>query len=135
MRVAAWFLKGVEARETLVRALDGYFRTGSHKRGSPIVNAHYPLFASNVDTSDVARFECANALGSLSNTASTTFWAAWHIFTDPMLLSSIRDEISSITDTIYDPDGNTTHQIDVKKLREDTVLFLYCRRSLSVSRD
>lgn len=106
-----------------MEALEDYFAKGSHAHGSPIVNAHHPIFAANVDKADIARFECANGLALFANTVPTTFWAIFHVFSDPALLEEIRNQISSITDTEISADGRNTHKINTRKLKEETVLF------------
>jgi len=114
----------MKARESVVGALGDYFSSKSHAQGSPIVNAHYPIFAENVDHADIARFECANGLALFANTVPTTFWAIFHIFSDPGLLKEIRSQIASITDTEVSADQEIIlHKINTRKLKEATMLF------------
>ena len=108
----------------MVGAMDEYFTSSSHHNGSPVVNAHYPIFARNVDYADIARFECANGLALFANTVPTTFWAIFHVFSDPALLKRIREQIASITSTEVSVDGKRiSHRIDVRRMKEATVLF------------
>jgi cytochrome P450 len=115
-------IAGMRGREVLVKALDVYL----HNRlayGSPIVNAHFPLFAAQVDQGDIARFECASAIGSFGNTAYTSSWTVFHIFSDAKLLADIRAQVSSITSTMTSDEGKTVNRIDLRKLRSETVVF------------
>ena len=115
---------GLEGQETLVKAMNEYFVSGSHAYGSPLVNAHYPLFAGQLDHSEVARFETANGLGALANTAPTAFWTIFHIFSNAALLEDIRSQVESITTTEKLPDtGKITQKIYLGKLRDVPVLY------------
>ncbi|KAF2689725.1 cytochrome P450 [Lentithecium fluviatile CBS 122367] len=122
-RLVSKMLKGLNGREKLVKALHEYFTRQGHERGSPIVSTHYSIFAKYIDHNEIARFECANAMGSFANTAPATFWTVWHIFSNPALVADIRAQITAITSTRQDEDGHVVHEISQKRLREETVLF------------
>ena len=116
------FIAGLRGREVVVNALNTYL----HSRlayGSPIVNAHFSMFAAQVDQGDIARFECASAIGSFSNTVYTSFWTIFHIFSDARLLADIRAQVSSIVDTNTSSDGRTVNTIDLRRLRSETIMF------------
>lgn len=122
--IRSTFIKGFKGREILVKALDSYLHSNRRQEGSPIVNTHFPLFSASLDESDVARFECANALGSFANTVPTSFWVLYHIFSDPKLLKDVRHQVEAITTTEMSHDGSKTiKRIDLRRLKAATVLF------------
>ncbi|KAF1845152.1 cytochrome P450 [Cucurbitaria berberidis CBS 394.84] len=121
--IVSKLFQGMRGREFIVKALDEYLRSGHLVRGSPIVNAHYPIFKAKLDDRDVARFECASALGSFANTVPTSFWTIFHIFADANLLTDVRNQVSAITTTVTSEDGRSIHRIDLRRLRTATILF------------
>ncbi|KAF1976201.1 cytochrome P450, partial [Bimuria novae-zelandiae CBS 107.79] len=117
-------IKGFQSRELLVQTLHRYLNGEDLLRGSPIVNTHFSLFKASLDDSDVARFECANALGSFANTIPTSFWMLYQVYSDQKLLTELRDQIKAITSTEVADDGAlTVNRIDLRRLKSATILF------------
>ena len=79
---------------------------------------HYAAANSGLSLDDEARFEFANAIGVLVNTAPTTFWVLKHVYQDCALLKALRSEVERVTLS----EGTDTHSsddirvIDVAKL-------------------
>lgn len=116
--------EGLEAREVLVKAIDKYFMSGSHVNGSPLVNAHYPIFSAQLAPLEVARFEAANGVGALANTVATAFWAIFHTFSNPTLLKEVRKQVDAITTTETCPNtGTSTRKINLGKLKDAPILY------------
>jgi hypothetical protein len=107
--------------------LSRFLQTRLVKRGTEscerLVKAIDPIFASGLDKTDIARFECANALGSFANTVPTSFWNIFHVYSDAKLLVYLRSQISAITSTTATDDGNTIRLINLEKLRTQTTVF------------
>lgn len=49
-----------------------------------------------VSAEDRAGFEVAHCIGLLVNTPPTLFWTLFHVYSDPMLLKQLREEISQL---------------------------------------
>ena len=117
--------KGHSARETCCRAFVSYFRNKGYEDASALVkvrrvnNTKY-----GISIEDQARFEVSNVFGILVNTAPATFWTIARIYSSPMLLEDIREEITRILHTKNHADGSVpTNTIDITKLKTSCPLL------------
>lgn len=87
--------KSYQAREYMVKIWEEYFETGSHHQGSEMVKARVRINADfRISLKDTARLEVGGTHGILSNTLPGTFWIVHHIFSNPVILEDIRNELS-----------------------------------------
>jgi cytochrome P450 len=105
--------KSLKARELLSKAFEQYFRENGHVQGSALVKARYDhSIQYNVPMTDIARFEIGGAFAILSNTSPAASWAIYHIFSDPIVLNDIRNELLS---QLVENSGGRT--LDISKIK------------------
>lgn len=115
--------KPIAGRETVVKAMDQYFSSGAHQNGSSLVKARYSALNGNIDDADMARYECVNGIAILANTVPTAFWAIYHIFSDPLILKEVREQVESImTSSELSTSEGLTRKIDLTRLKEAPLL-------------
>ncbi|MCJ1394114.1 hypothetical protein MMC18_006992 [Xylographa bjoerkii] len=113
------------AREACVRAFVSYFNDCGADHASALVKvrrANNTKYGISIE--DQARFEVSNVFGILVNTAPATFWTISHIYSSPMLLEDIRQEIA---DTVVTEDKHNSSEavstIDIAKLKNSCPLL------------
>lgn len=85
--------KAYAAREAIVARFRHYFAAKSDENGSELVKARAKVLrAYGVPEADLARFETVNGFGILLNLLPTAFWTIYHVFSDPRLLETVRQE-------------------------------------------
>lgn len=119
--------KAYHARIKVNSALQSYYRSGGHEKGSQIVQTRYRITETQFPLVDVAGFEITNGFAMLTNTAPTAFWTLWHVFSNPELLNDVRKEALSMTEATSDDNlqGNQRcpcHVLDLRRLSEATVI-------------
>ncbi|KAM7210436.1 Cytochrome P450 [Rhypophila decipiens] len=84
----------LQARELLVRAFDKYFSQNHELNGSAALLARQSHgIATGLPACDRARGELGYCMALVNNTAPSTFWLLYHVFSDPALLSECRGEL------------------------------------------
>ena len=76
--------------------MNAYFERGDQENGMPVIKARYEVgkkYGATID--DMSRFEIGDCIGILVNATPTLFWCMLHIYSDPALLSSIREEVDA----------------------------------------
>ncbi|KAI1870665.1 uncharacterized protein JN550_005208 [Neoarthrinium moseri] len=87
--------KSYKAREYMVKIWENYFETGSYHQGSEMIKARVKLNNDfQISLKETARLEVGGTHGILSNTLPGTFWTIYHIFSNPVVLEDIRNELS-----------------------------------------
>lgn len=110
-----------KAREYMVKVWQEYFDSGSYQQGSELVKARVKINNDfQIPLKETARIEVAGSQAILTNTLPGTFWMAYHIFSDPAVLESIRDELSKGVQ--QDDDGNCT--IDLTHVKSSCPILL-----------
>ena len=113
--------KGIQGRQLLIDAFLKYFQSGALATGSIFAQSRYASAVKHkVPLNDIARFEVVNLIGTLTSTIRTVTWMLYHIYSDPAILSSCRQEIPRIL---------ATRKGDEKEEGSNTVL----ERSLNVT--
>lgn len=122
--------KVYSGRETLVTAFEKYIVDGGPINASHLVQAEKKVFEQR-DTSinDRARFGLVQAHGLLANTTPTAFWTLYHIYSHPVFLTEVREQVSPLLTTKKE-NGITTYTIDVENIREVTLLHSVLYESL-----
>ena len=87
--------KGHDARMRFVAAFRKYYAAKGHKSASRLIQARFDLQEScNMAEEDVAHCDINVCLGLLINTVPATFWALYHVYSQPSLLEELREAIS-----------------------------------------
>lgn len=111
-------------RAKVIAAMNAYFKRGDHEHGMPVIKARYKAgvkYGATID--DLSRFEIGDCIGVLVNAVPTFFWSTLHIYSDPQLLSSIREEVDAhVASNPITP--KATHTINIGTLQEDCPLLL-----------
>src|SRR5688572_10285905 len=94
--------RAVAGLEAVVRAMDQYYASGGHLHASQLTMARYTALRGTMNISDIARAECVNGLAIITNSVPAAFWTVWHVFSDPAVLSRVRDEVESFI-TVGEP--------------------------------
>lgn len=91
-----WFAsKSFKAREYMVKVWERYFDEGSYEHGSELIKARTRINNDfNIALMETARIEVGGTQAILSNTLPGAFWLAWHIFSNPVVLKDVREELS-----------------------------------------
>lgn len=100
-----------------------YFTDKKHEQASALIKArynhsmhfHFPLH-------DIAQAEFSNGVALLSNTIPNSFWMLYHIYSDPIVLAEIREELSAIVSTTS-VKGNTA-TLDISKVKTACPILL-----------
>ncbi|KAH8600689.1 cytochrome P450 [Bisporella sp. PMI_857] len=112
--------KSVQARELIAVAMKRYFNDKGYEQGSALVKARVDhSLEYNVTMADIARFEIGGALAVIANTGPAGFWLIYHVFSDPIVLEEVRDELSKIV--VEEPGG---HKIDLSDIKTSCPILL-----------
>lgn len=110
-----------KAREYMVKVWERYFAEGSHQQGSELVKARVKINDDfRIPLGETARIEVLGSQAILTNTLPGAFWVVYHIFSDPAVLESIRNELS--TGVHEDNDG--TCSIDLTHVKSSCPILL-----------
>ena len=113
--ILAW--KGLAAREIVAGAFDKYFRARGHEKASMFSRDRCEVSQRNgVPLADVARCEIMALVAVLINTTPATFWMLLFIYSRPVLLHEIREEVDAITQISEVKAGPVRH-LDVTKIK------------------
>ncbi|CAG8958374.1 hypothetical protein HYFRA_00011051 [Hymenoscyphus fraxineus] len=116
--------ESVAGRELMVKAFVQYFEEGGHNQGSALVRARFEHSTEHkIPIEDIARFETGGALAVLSNTAPSTFWMAYHLYSDPVALEDCRQELSKII-TTEEKNGVKIHLLDMSQVKTSCPILL-----------
>lgn len=110
-----------KAREYMVKAWEEYFSAGSHHQGSELVKARVKINDDfQIPLMETARIEIAGSQAIITNTLPGAFWVVYHIFSDPVVLESIRNELSK--GVRQEDDGTCT--IDLTHVKSSCPILL-----------
>jgi cytochrome P450 len=94
--------KALQARSRVVAAFKQYFETDGHLQAFPMIPEMFEANKSHgLALEEAAKMEMATSLAMLSSGANTTFWFLYQIFSDPVVLQSIRKELLDLS--VEDP--------------------------------
>ncbi|KUI53200.1 Cholesterol 7-alpha-monooxygenase [Cytospora mali] len=123
----AWYFslasspRKVSALEYMVKVWEQYFDAGSYQQGSELVKARVKINDDfHIPLMETARIEVAGSQAILTNTLPGTFWVVYHIFSDPVVLESIRNELCKVVR--QDDDGTCT--IDLAHVKSSCPILL-----------
>ena len=93
--------KAVAGRDTVVTAIHQYYRSKGHctASASQLTQTRYNLARPFMDELDIAGAELTNGLAVITNSVPTAFWVVFHVFSDPTVLSRVRDEVEPFVTT------------------------------------
>ncbi|KAI0806444.1 cytochrome P450 [Xylaria sp. FL0064] len=113
--------KSFKAREYMVKVWEQYFDDRSYEQGSELIKARVKINEDfQIPLRETARIEIGGSQAILTNTLPDTFWVAYHIFSDPVVLEDIREELSK---GIYtDESGSPT--IDLSHVKSSCPILL-----------
>nr|A0A2I6PJ00.1 RecName: Full=Cytochrome P450 monooxygenase nodJ; AltName: Full=Nodulisporic acid biosynthesis cluster protein J [Hypoxylon pulicicidum]AUM60053.1 cytochrome P450 oxygenase [Hypoxylon pulicicidum] len=118
--------KSLDDRRKVVDALTEYYNLGGHENSSEMTYGRWEVqYNKGITTQDIARMEIVNAIGVLSNTAPSTFWTLFEIYSRPSLLRDLRQElVASAVYTHPGTDGGIVRTIDLSAVRAKCSLLL-----------
>ena len=73
---------------------------------------------------NAARFEIADLVGILVNTAPSTFWILVHVYSNPELLQKLRQELTTITTVHQIHPSKSQRHLDITKMKESCPLLV-----------
>ena len=95
-------------RNRVARAMEKYFRSGNLKEAAPVFRARHDIPVNGgISERDIGNLEIGAILAIASNTGPTSFWALYHIYSDPGLLAQLRKDLSGAVTEAGSPDGGT----------------------------
>jgi len=90
-------LKGSRGRKALFDAMREYYLVGGHKTASRLIQARYEVNRKyGVSQTDIEHFDLSVCYGLLVNTVPCTAWALYHVYSDPLLLAEVRQNIEPL---------------------------------------
>ncbi|KAI7784408.1 hypothetical protein LA080_009907 [Diaporthe eres] len=108
-------------REYMVKAWEKYFSAGSHLQGSELVKTRVKInYDFGIPLMETARIEVAGSQAITTNTLPGVFWMVYHIFSDPVVLESVRNELTK--GVRQDEDGNCA--IDLTHVKSSCPILL-----------
>ncbi len=116
------------AREIAANAMIEYMRKGGYKTASGLVRKrvehHGELFGLSPE--DIGRGELGNTFAVLGNTTPVALWMLFHIFSDPQVLTEIREELTALVkDEPADPtDNKPISTIDLGAIKDACPILL-----------
>lgn len=115
-QLTAW--KAHRAREKLFRGFRDYFAVKGHEHGSRLIQGRYEVNKKYVSVEDIGRFEVSVSIALLVNTAPTAFWTITSIYSDPLLLTSLRDKLSAFVSASPSPvtPNKTVYRLDITEV-------------------
>lgn len=111
--------RAVAGREALARAMAQYYAMSGHHNGSQLTMARYSVLKSYMNDVDIARAECVHGLAVITNIVPAAFWTVYHVFSDPDVLSRVREELESLASIDEQtPDRKQNCVLDMSKLKD-----------------
>lgn len=111
-----------KARQRLIDAFIAYFEGGYYKEGSALVQCRYQHSSSfGLSVEDTARAEIGGLFAVLGSTGPASFWAIYHLFSDPVALEECRAEVEALV--IHD-DSRGSSTIDVTSVKTQCPVLL-----------
>ncbi|KAL6713087.1 hypothetical protein ACLMJK_009208 [Lecanora helva] len=110
--------KGYRGRETVARAFVQYYNDKGHETGSAWAKNRYDVsIKHSISVEDTARFECGGGIAILVNTVPTVFWMLYHVYSNPLVLEQLRQELSTIILTSKTADNVSICKIDITQIK------------------
>ncbi|KFA70700.1 hypothetical protein S40288_07349 [Stachybotrys chartarum IBT 40288] len=100
--------KSLHARDKLIiPAFEKYYASQKHLTGSLLVQCYYNHnIEHGLRGRDVAATEIGHLMGALGNTMVGAYWMLYHIFSDPVVLEELREELEKLV--VVGEDGLST---------------------------
>ncbi|KAK3372601.1 putative cytochrome P450 [Podospora didyma] len=112
----------IAARKTVSDGFLAYFEAGGvHKASVLAKNRYKAMVDNNLQHADISKFEVAESIAIMVNTAPAAFWTLFLVHSHPGLLEELRVEIDACTRTT--PDGKLK-TIDITTLKQNCPLLL-----------
>ncbi|MCJ1378151.1 hypothetical protein MMC17_001247 [Xylographa soralifera] len=112
--------RAVAGRRVIVYSFTDYLKNGDHTAASNYQQARYATcFQFDIPLEDIARMELGGLTALNSNTVPAAFWMIMYIFSNSVLLNSLRHELEAIlTSTPKNSEGALTRTLDVTVIKE-----------------
>ena len=89
--------EGLNARNTVAKALGTYYAARKHREGSALAQAKYDVPAHyGLNSEDIGLVEVPFLIGVLNNTVPSTFWSLCAMLSSPSLVHKMREEVAEI---------------------------------------
>ena len=117
--------KAHSSRALIIKAMNEYFERSDYKNGLGVLKMRYKVGKKYGATDDdLSRLEVGDLIGILINATPTLFWSLLHIYSDPALLVSLREEVDAQMARPAVRNSKMTHTIDITTLQEMCPLLL-----------
>lgn len=117
--------KAIDAMSIGSIAFEKYFNENHHLEGSEHVQARFNHSSDHrIPLNDIARSEFANGIALLSNTVPNAFWLLYHLYSDPEILETCRQEVCAVLKTTRTPDSPLKTTLDILKVKTSCPVLL-----------
>ena len=108
---------GIRARKIITDALETYLLNNGGDSGGKLLKVRYDInLGYGIPLRDFACFEIGDCIGVLINATPTFFWLLFDIYSRPLLLNALRDELESSGSLIRSSDQKlaTMHTLSLR---------------------
>ena len=121
--------KGYRGRQRVIEALETYFNANGHQESSILLKTRLQTLEHDITSKDIACFECVNGIAILANTVPTAFWTLHHVFSDPTILETVREQAGALVDVKQDGE-RLVRTIELGRIYEVPILSSILQESL-----
>ena len=116
--------EGNRGRNRFFNAFREYYATGGMDTASCVIKARYEANKKyGITDEDIARFDLGVCTALLVNTAPAVGWTLCHVFSNPTLLSELRQDLDALLFLQGKPASATTVTVDILKITEGMPLL------------
>ncbi|KAI0843827.1 cytochrome P450 [Daldinia vernicosa] len=116
--------KAFQAREVLATSFVSYLENNGPETASDFIRAAHTHHVSHgFTTNDLARFEIGHTHAINGSTAPTTWWLLWHLYSDPVVLNEVRQELERLVVDTSEPHAEKTRTLDLSLLPKHTPIL------------
>lgn len=121
--------KVFQSREILIQAFETYYKSGGASEASVMTKERYEATRDQLSLNDIARLDVVQGITILSNTVPAGFWTLYRIFSNPSVLSLVRDEATKYLQ-VNDTQAVVIRTLDVDQLSKSLVLKSILKEAL-----
>ena len=111
------------ARVKIASAMYSYYSRNGQEQASAFLQARHDVGRKNgVSLQGISSLELGDCLAVLVNTTPAVFWMIWHIYSTPVLLQELRNELTNVLRETFEEDGRHIN-LNVAQLKTKCPLF------------
>ena len=117
--------KGYQGRQTISKAFINYFNNKAQESGSAFTKDRFTVSRKHgCSVEDIAKFECGESIAALVNTIPAVFWMIYHIYSTPIILEELRQELTKIVVGMTEKNGSTVRKVDVAQIKTSCPILI-----------